>query len=168
MIEGLPVDGLILAAGGLLLVGVMLVGVSERLRVPAALLSLAVGMLFGSDALGLVDVADFELVRNVSVIALVIILFEGGLTTKPSAIREAGLPGFALSTVGVLITAAVTALGVELLFGRAGRPPFSSGRWWPRRTPPWSSTWYVGPRCLGGWPRSWRWSRGRTTRWRSC
>lgn len=127
MTEGLPVDNLILVAGGLLLIGVLLIGVSDRLRVPAALLSLGVGMLFGSDGLGWVDVADFELVRNVSVIALVIILFEGGLTTKPSAIREAGLPGFALSTVGVLVTGLVTAVGVELLFGLGWTTSFLLG-----------------------------------------
>jgi potassium/hydrogen antiporter len=125
--DGLPVDNLILVAGGLLLIGVLLIGVSDRLRVPAALLSLGVGMLFGSDGLGVVDIADFELVRNVSVIALVIILFEGGLTTKPSAIREAGLPGFVLSTLGVLITTLVTAAGVELLFGLGWTTSFLLG-----------------------------------------
>jgi potassium/hydrogen antiporter len=125
--EGLPVDNLILVAGGLLLIGILLIGVSDRLRVPAALLSLGVGMLFGSDGLGVVDIGDFELVRNISVIALVIILFEGGLTTKPSAIREAGLPGFVLSTVGVLITALVTAVGVEMLFGLGWTTSFLLG-----------------------------------------
>jgi hypothetical protein len=42
VIEGLPVDNLILVAGGLLLIGILLIGVSDRLRVPAALLSLSV------------------------------------------------------------------------------------------------------------------------------
>lgn len=113
----LPVDGIILLGASLLLVGILIVGFSHRLRVPAALLSLGVGMVFGSDALGVVYVDDPEMVRNLSVVALVIILFEGGLTTKPSALREAGPPGFLLSTLGVVITAGVTALGVEAIFG---------------------------------------------------
>jgi potassium/hydrogen antiporter len=115
--SGLPIDPLVFTVAALLLVGILVVGFSDRLRVPAALLSLVVGMLFGSDLLGIVDLDDPELVRNLSVVALVVILFEGGLTTKPSALRHAGPPGFALSTVGVLVTAGVTGAGVELVFG---------------------------------------------------
>lgn len=114
---GLPVDGPILLSAALLIVGVLVVAASERLRFPAALVSLTLGMIAGSDGLGLVDLNDSELVRNLSVIALVIILFEGGLTTKPTTLREAGAPGFVLSSAGVVITAAVTAVGVELVFG---------------------------------------------------
>jgi potassium/hydrogen antiporter len=51
------------------------------------------------------------------VVALVIILFEGGLTTKPGDLRRAALPGAALATVGVLITAAVTGAAVHLVLG---------------------------------------------------
>jgi len=119
--SAMPVDGMVLLAAALLLIGALVVGVSDHLRVPAALLSLGVGMLAGNDGLGLVNVDDFELVRNLSVIALVIILFEGGLTTKPSALRESGLPGFLLSSLGVLITAGVMSLSVELIFGLGWR-----------------------------------------------
>lgn len=114
---GLPVDSVVFFAAAMLLLGIVVVGLSDRLRLPAALLSLGLGMLFGSDALGLVDVDDYALVRNLSVVALIVILFEGGLTTKPSALRESGLPGFTLSTVGVLVTGGVTAVGVEMVFG---------------------------------------------------
>lgn len=116
MNAGLPVDTTLLAAGFLLVVGVLVVSLSERIRIPAALLSLGVGMLFGSDALGLVDLDDMAMVRNLSVVALVIILFEGGLTTKPSALKESGAPGLTLATVGVLVTMFVTAAGVKLVF----------------------------------------------------
>lgn len=116
MIPGLVVDEVVFAAGFLLVVGVMVVNLSERLRLPAALLSLGVGMIFGSDGLALVDTGNYDLVRNLSVVALVVILFEGGLTTKPSAIRESGWPGLALATVGVLITSSITAIGVHLFF----------------------------------------------------
>lgn len=111
-----PIDGPLLMAAALLVAGVLLVGFSDRLRVPAALLSLGTGMLVGSDVLGLVVLDDVALVRDVSIVAVTIILFEGGLSTKPSALREGGVPGFILSNVGVLITAAVTAAGVQLLF----------------------------------------------------
>ena len=116
MIAGLPVDTTLLAAGFLLVVGVLVVSLSERIKLPAALLSLGVGMLFGSDGLGLVDLDDMAMVRNLSVVALVIILFEGGLTTKPSALKESGAAGLTLATLGVVVTTFVTAAGVRLVF----------------------------------------------------
>lgn len=115
MTAGLPIDGPILVGAALLVVGALVVGMSDRLRLPASILSLAIGMVVGSDVLGLIYVDDAALVRDLSVIALVVILFEGGLTTKPSALREAGLPGFVLSNLGVLITAGVTAVGAQLI-----------------------------------------------------
>jgi cell volume regulation protein A len=115
-LDPVPVDGLILVAAGLMVMGVLFVGASERLRVPAALISLGIGVVFGSDVLGIVDLDDMALVRDLSVVALMIILFEGGLTTKPSVLRESGIPGFVLANVGVLVTAGVTAGGIQLLF----------------------------------------------------
>ncbi len=99
-----------------MVIGIIIAGASDRLRVPAALLSLGIGMVFGSDFLGLVDLSDMELVRNIGVVALMVILFEGGLTTKPSVLRESGLPGFVLANVGVLVSGAIVAVGLQLLF----------------------------------------------------
>ncbi len=115
-LDHLPVESVLLVAAGLMVIGILIVGASDRLGVPAALLSLGIGILFGSDALGLVNVSDMAMVRDISVIALMIILFEGGLTTKPSVLRESGVPGFVLANVGVLVSAGVVAAGVQLLF----------------------------------------------------
>ena len=115
-LDHLPVESVLLVAAGLMVIGVLIVGASDRLRVPAALLSLGIGIVFGSDVLGLVNVSDMAMVRDISVIALMIILFEGGLTTKPSVLRESGVPGFVLANVGVLVSAGVVAAGVQLLF----------------------------------------------------
>ena len=115
-LDHLPVESVLLVAAGLMVIGVLIVGASDRLRVPAALLSLGIGILFGSDVLGLVEVSDMAMVRDISVIALMIILFEGGLTTKPSVLRESGVPGFVLANVGVLVSAGVVATGVQLVF----------------------------------------------------
>jgi cell volume regulation protein A len=115
-LDHLPVDSILLIAAGLMVIGVIFVGTSDRLRVPAALLSLGIGIVFGSDVLGLVDLSDIEMVRDVSVVALMVILFEGGLTTKPSVLRESGVPGFVLANVGVLVSAAAVAVGVQIFF----------------------------------------------------
>jgi potassium/hydrogen antiporter len=72
-------------------------------------------MVAGSDVTGWIDFSDAELARNLGVIALVVILFEGGLTTKPSDLRRGGAPGFLLSNLGVLITAFVTGAALLLV-----------------------------------------------------
>ncbi|MEX0592562.1 MAG: potassium/proton antiporter [Nitriliruptoraceae bacterium] len=112
-------DRLVLIVAGLGFLAVIVAALAARpkskFRVPSALLFLALGMVVGSDGLGLIDLDDPALVRDLGIIALLAILFEGGLTTKPTDIRLAALPGFALSTVGVVITAGVTGLGAWLL-----------------------------------------------------
>jgi len=51
-----------------MVMGVLFVGASERLRVPAALISLGIGIVFGSDVLGIVYLDDMALVRDLSVV----------------------------------------------------------------------------------------------------
>jgi potassium/hydrogen antiporter len=117
----LGIDGALLVGAVLLLLATMSSSLLSlfggRLRVPGALLFLALGMLAGSDGIGLVAIDDAELVQNVGVLALLFILFEGGLTTKPTDLRLAALPGLLLATVGVLVTAGITGFGVWLLLG---------------------------------------------------
>ena len=114
----LGVDSLLLAGAVLALTAVFVSALvtrrSRRFRVPGALLFLALGMLFGDDGLNLVGLDDAELVQNVGVIALLFILLEGGLTTKPTDLKLAALPGLLLATIGVMITAGITAAGVWL------------------------------------------------------
>lgn len=117
MHAGLPVDSLLLTVFGLLVVGVLVAGTSGNLRVPSSLLFLGLGMLIGDDGLGLIRFDDPLLVQDIGVVALLVILLEGGLTTKPRDLRAAGLPGFVLSNVGVFVTAAVVGLTVRWLLG---------------------------------------------------
>lgn len=107
----------ILLVGAVLGLGALFVSafITRRFSVPGALLFLGLGMLAGDDGLGLVSFGDVSLVRDAGVIALLFILLEGGLTTKPTDLKLAALPGLLLATVGVVITAVVTALGVWLL-----------------------------------------------------
>ena len=51
------------------------------------MLFLGVGMLVGSDGLGLIEFTDYELARTIGIIALALILFEGGLAAGYSEIR---------------------------------------------------------------------------------
>jgi len=113
------VDSLVLVGSILLLAAVLTAALAakpgSRFRVPGALFFLGIGMLVGDDGLGLISLASATLVRDLGVVALLLILFEGGLTTKPTDLRLAAVPGLLLATVGVVATAAVTGLGVWLL-----------------------------------------------------
>lgn len=85
----------------------------SRFGVPALLLFLGVGMLFGSDGLG-IHFDNIKVAQMVGTVALSAILFSGGLDTKVSDIKPVLGPGVMLATVGVLLTAVVT--GVILYF----------------------------------------------------
>lgn len=107
--SGFSVDAGVLLAGLLLLVGVIASGLTSRFRIPSLLLFLGLGMLVADDGLALVRFDNAGLAQNVAVVALVVILFEGGLGTEPGAFRAVGAPAAALATVGVVVTAGVVA-----------------------------------------------------------
>ena len=86
----------------------------SRFGVPALLLFLGVGMLFGSDGLG-IHFDNIEVAQIVGTIALSAILFSGGLDTKVKDIRPVLGPGIMLATVGVLVTAVATGLILYLI-----------------------------------------------------
>lgn len=115
----LAVDPLILLVSGLLLGAVLTAALAaragSRFRVPGALLFLALGMAVGDDGLGWVSLSDTTLVRDLGIAALLVILFEGGLTTKTTDLSRAAAPGIALATLGVVLTAAITGAGAWLL-----------------------------------------------------
>ncbi len=111
-------DGqLILVAGALLAAGVLASFVAGRVRVPSLVLFLAVGMVVGSDGLGWIAFDDYRLARTIGVIALALILFDGGLTSGLLHLRGVLAPATALATVGTVITAAVVGLTAAALFG---------------------------------------------------
>ncbi|HEY8584371.1 MAG TPA: potassium/proton antiporter, partial [Capillimicrobium sp.] len=112
-------DGqLILVAGALLAAGLGASLLARRVRLPGLVLFLALGMLLGTDGLGWIDFSDYELARTIGIIALALILFEGGLSAGFDEIRPVLAPAIALATVGTLVTALVIGLGAAWLFDR--------------------------------------------------
>src|SRR5919107_1285259 len=101
---------MVLVAGALLAAGLLASLVAGRLRVPSLLLFLGVGMLAGSDALGWLPFDDYELARTIGIVALALILFEGGLTSGLLEIRPVLPSAISLAIVGTVITAVVTRL----------------------------------------------------------
>ena len=92
-----------LAYEPILLVGSILMLAGMRFGVPALLLFLITGMIFGSSGLG-IQYNDAGHTQFVGMIALTVILFFGGLETKFIEIRPILGPGITLSTLGVLLT----------------------------------------------------------------
>lgn len=103
-------------AENILLLGAILVFCSilisktgHRFGIPSLLLFLIVGMLFGSDGLGL-QFGNAGQAQFIGMMALSIILFSGGVDTKIKEIKPVLSPGILLSTVGVLLTTVLTGL----------------------------------------------------------
>jgi potassium/hydrogen antiporter len=107
---------LILGAGALLVAGVAASTLAARLRLPALVLFLGLGMVVGSDGLGWIDFADYPLARLIGTIALVVILFEGGLACGWREIHPVLRPALSLAVVGTVATAAITGLAATSLF----------------------------------------------------
>ncbi|HEX3736626.1 MAG TPA: cation:proton antiporter, partial [Solirubrobacterales bacterium] len=108
---------LILIAGVLLAAGIAGALLADRMRVPALLLFLALGMLAGSEGLGGVDFSNYDLARTLGTIALVLILFEGGLTSGWSEIRPVLGTAASLATLGTLATALLAGVAAKWIFG---------------------------------------------------
>jgi potassium/hydrogen antiporter len=106
---------LILVAGGLLACGVLASLAAWRLRIPGLVLFLGVGMLLGSDGLGWLDFADYAMARRVGIIALALILFEGGLTSGFEEIRPVLGSAVSLALVGTVGTALIVGLSAAWL-----------------------------------------------------
>jgi len=110
-------EGLALLLVGALLAASVLVALgSARTGVPVLVLFLALGMLLGSDGPGGIDFDDAELAREVGIVGLVLILFEGGLQTSWRRLRGVVAPAALLSTVGVVVTMLLTGVAARTLF----------------------------------------------------
>jgi cell volume regulation protein A len=109
----------ILLIGGsiLILISVLVSKISDRFGIPALLLFLVIGMLAGSDGPGGLYFDDPALAQSIGLIAMILIMFSGGLDTKWKDVRLVLKEGLLLSTLGVLTTALVVGLFTHLFMG---------------------------------------------------
>jgi cell volume regulation protein A len=106
----------LLVASLLLFASILAGRLSARLGAPLLLTFLGLGMLAGEDGPGGIAYDNLELSFLIGNCALAIILFDGGLRTPLPTLRAAWAPALSLATIGVLITAGVTAAGAHWLF----------------------------------------------------
>jgi potassium/hydrogen antiporter len=108
---------LILVAGALLAAGIVGGLLADRMRIPGLLLFLGLGMLAGSEGIGGIDFNNAELARTLGTVALVLIVFEGGLNAGWSEIRPVLWTAASLATVGTILTALLAGFAAKLIFG---------------------------------------------------
>jgi len=107
-------DRSLLVGAVVVLLAVVAVRLSLRSGLPSLLLYLGLGVALGEAGIG-VRFDDAALTQVLGYSALVLILAEGGLTTRWSSVRTAIAPAAALSTVGVAISVLVVAGATHLL-----------------------------------------------------
>ena len=99
----------ILLGAVLVMAGILSSLLALRFGAPLLLVFLLIGMLAGDAGPGQLQFSDVRSTYLVGSVALALILFDGGLKTRFQSIRTVLAPSMVLATVGVLVTALVTA-----------------------------------------------------------
>jgi potassium/hydrogen antiporter len=105
-----------LIAGALLALGLLASLAAPRLRLPGLVLFLGVGMIVGSDGTGWISFNDYELARTIGIVALALILFEGGLAAGFDEIRPVLGASISLALIGTVVTALIGGFVAAWLF----------------------------------------------------
>ncbi|NCC32403.1 MAG: potassium/proton antiporter, partial [Chloroflexia bacterium] len=113
----MSIEWSLLIAAGLLILSIIATRASNRFGVPGLILFLTIGILAGSEGPGGIAFADYQLAQTVGVIALIYILFSGGLDTDWKAIRPVLGQGMVLANLGVLLSAAIVGFFAMWLLG---------------------------------------------------
>jgi len=101
----MSLETLLAVAGFLLMLCVFTNKLTDNYGIPSLLLFLGLGMLAGADGIGRIEFDNSRLANYIGTLALIFILFSGGLDTKWQQVRPVVLRGSILSTLGVLLTA---------------------------------------------------------------
>src|SRR3954453_7413245 len=109
-----------LAVGALLTAGIGASLLAGRLRLPGLVLVLVLGMVVGSDGLAFIDFGtpprDYHTAQAAAIMALALILYEGGLSSGWAEIQPVFRVSLALAPLGTLSPAGVPALAAIGLF----------------------------------------------------
>ena len=124
MLTGLPAAGtftlhnltpVLLVGSVVLLISVAAVRLSVRSGLPSLLIYLLIGLALGESGPLHVRFDSAELTQVLGYSALVLILTEGGLSTRWEGIRRSVAPAGVLATLGVLVSVAVVAVAARFV-----------------------------------------------------
>jgi potassium/hydrogen antiporter len=109
----ISLESILLIGSVLILVSIVVSRLSDNLGLPALLLFLVIGMLAGSEGPGGIYFDDAGLAQSIGVVALIFILFAGGLDTNWAQVRPIVRQALSLATLGVVVTALTVGLFVS-------------------------------------------------------
>lgn len=115
MHEVVHFGGIVLLVSGAFAVAVLANKVSERLRIPAAGLFLLAAAIASDIWTGLADALSIRDVERIAVVALIVILFDGGMRVGWTRFRESAVPIVSLGLIGTFATAGLMTLAARYL-----------------------------------------------------
>ncbi|MGB9738800.1 potassium/proton antiporter [Chloroflexus sp.] len=110
-------EPLLLIIGLLLAISVAATRASNRFGIPALLFFITIGMLAGSNGPGRIAFTDAGLAQLIGVVALIYILFSGGLDTDWPIIKPVLAEGLILANIGVVVSTMIAAVGAHFILG---------------------------------------------------
>lgn len=116
-------DYFLLGSAVLILLSIIIAKVFHNLGLPTLVLFIALGMLAGSEGIGGIYFDDALTAQNIGIIALIFILFSGGLSTNLQDIKPVRFQALSLASIGVIISAFVFGvlasllLNIDILYG---------------------------------------------------
>ena len=108
----------LLSCGIVLAIGTLGAFLAQRIRVPDVAVFLIAGIAIGPQALGLVHVpADSALNEIIVLFGASYILFDGGAALRLPVLKQVWITIVVIATVGVVITAVITAIAAHFILG---------------------------------------------------
>jgi cell volume regulation protein A len=107
---------LVLLIGALLiLLSIAIAKLFDNLGVPTLILFIGIGMLAGSEGPGNIYFDDAQMAQSIGIIALIFILFAGGVDTRWDSVKSLAFPAASLATIGVLLTAVLVGSFIHIV-----------------------------------------------------
>lgn len=100
---------------------------SGKFGMPALLLFMLIGMMFGSDGFFKIPFENYGLAERFCTVSLCFIMFYGGFNTKWKTAKPIAHKAVLLSTVGVFLTAVITAFLCVVVLGYTWQESFLVG-----------------------------------------
>ena len=108
----------LLACGLILAVGTITGLLAQKLGIPDVAVFLIAGMLIGPEVLGLIDIqANSPLNQFILLFGASYILFDGGASLRFDVLKRVWITILIISTIGVVITAAITGVAAYYILG---------------------------------------------------
>ncbi|ETK30976.1 potassium/proton antiporter [Microbispora sp. ATCC PTA-5024] len=107
----------LLLSAAVVIAAIASVRIAHRTGLPSLLIYLGLGLFLGQSGLGGVHFENAQLAQQLGLVALAVILAEGGLTTNWSHVRDAVPAALVLATAGIAASIGAMAVAVHALLG---------------------------------------------------